>query len=644
MSPLCNWRLSLAVPLASFCMGAAAQQPPSFPGRVQKVGGTGLGHVTVRIEGAGTTSTTDSGEFTFPFTGALKVGYPATFHVTNWVIVKPCELKNGRTYLHDPVAEPIELLVLPPHDPRLLSVAESGSLIDCIIEEEASQIAPKSPATAGPRSASPTGEHSPLPEPAPPHTIRSGMETNSHILGPHLVEAAYRPMPDQDSVAPASPKPADADIPNRDAFLAAKAAELGVSTAELKSAIGIWKRSVESLYEKGLAALDDLRYEEAIRYITESLSSPHADVLRNVPLAFAEYQQGLYPAAESALRKALAVHPDDPIVKNNLGAVLMAEARYSEAELEASRTLAIDEKTLGPNNPKVATDLNNLAIIYQDQGRYRDGEPLLKRALQIDEKAEGLHSPQVAIRLNNLAELYADEGKYDEAERLLKQTLAIDRTTPGSDETAVASDFNNLSALFIKQKRYSEAAPFSQRALEIDERGLGPNHPYVATDLNNLAVIYREQGKYDKAEPMLKRALAIDEKALGPYHPDLAKDIANLAILHREKGDYSEAERLFKRALDIDERALGPDHPTVASVLNNLGLLFYEQHRYGEAEPLYMRALTIDEKGLRPNHPDLAEVEENLAATLHKLGKDAKAKEYEEKAAEIRRTREKNAR
>ena len=317
-----SWRLSLAVPLASFCVAAAAPQGPSFPGRVQKVGGTGLGHVTVRIEGAGSTSTADSGEFTFPFTSTLKVGYPATFHVTDWVIVKPCELKNGRTYLHDPVAEPIELLVLPPHDPRLLSVAESGSLIDCIIEEEASQIAPKTPTTASPRSASPRGEHSPFQEPAPPNTIWSGMEANSQILGAHFVEAAYRPTPNQDPGAPASPKPADALGPNRENFLAAKARELGVSTAELKSAMGIWKTSVESPYEKGLAALDDLRYEEAIRFISESLSSPDADVLRNVPLAFAEYQQGLYPAAESALRKVLAVHPDDPSRQEQFGSGL----------------------------------------------------------------------------------------------------------------------------------------------------------------------------------------------------------------------------------------------------------------------------------------------------------------------------------
>ena len=91
----------------------------------------------------------ESSHFLSP--AVCKVGYPATFHVTNWVVVKPCELKNGRTYRHDPAAEPIEVLVLPPHDPRLLFAAKSGSLIDCIIEEEASQITPKSPTDSGPR-------------------------------------------------------------------------------------------------------------------------------------------------------------------------------------------------------------------------------------------------------------------------------------------------------------------------------------------------------------------------------------------------------------------------------------------------------------------------------------------------------------
>ena len=54
--------------------------------------------------------------------------------------------------------------------------------------------------------------------------------------------------------------------------------------------------------------------------------------IRYIPLARAEYELAHYPAAEAALRKVIAVHPDDPVVLNNLGEVLIAEAQYSEAE------------------------------------------------------------------------------------------------------------------------------------------------------------------------------------------------------------------------------------------------------------------------------------------------------------------------
>ena len=37
----------------------------------------------------------------------------------------------------------------------------------------------------------------------------------------------------------------------------------------------------------------------------------------------------------------------------------------------------------------MATDLNNLGSLYHDQGKYSEAEPLYKRSLAIDEKALG---------------------------------------------------------------------------------------------------------------------------------------------------------------------------------------------------------------------------------------------------------------
>ncbi len=89
----------------------------------------------------------------------------------------------------------------------------------------------------------------------------------------------------------------------------------------------------------------------------------------------------------------------------------MTQGQYAEAEPLYKRSLAIQEKALGPDHPDVATTLNNLAEIYRNQGRYAEAEPLHKRSLEISEKAFGPDHPDVATSLNNLAELYRNQGQ-----------------------------------------------------------------------------------------------------------------------------------------------------------------------------------------------------------------------------------------
>jgi tetratricopeptide (TPR) repeat protein len=695
-------RAGLAVAAGSFCMMAAGQQRPalpisssqipssqisSFPGRVERVGGAGLAHATVRIEGAGSSETGDSGEFTFPLSGTLHVGGAATFHVTNWVILKPCELKNGRAYLHDPT-EPIEIYVVAPRDPRLKSVKASESIIGCLIEEEASQITPRARSGGGPGSSLLKEEPFPATTDAGTKALRASKAVDR--VGPHpgVMEARFQlpvaqtPADQASALASAqnSARKPDEDADRmREEFLARKAKELGFPVEELRTAIEAWTKSVEDPYEKGLAAFYNGRWAEAIDYISESLKRPSGDVVTYyVPLGCSEYWRGHYAAAESALRKVLMVHRDDPIVLNNLAVVLAAEARYSEAELLYNRALAIDEKASGPEDSGLATDLNNLALLYDHQGKYSEAEPLYQRALAIDEKALGPENLAVAIRLNNLALLYVHQGKYKDAEPLYqralaidekalgpenpsvaidlsnlalvykhqgnykdaeplyKRALAIDEKALGPEQPRVAADLNNLAALSVEEGKYSEAEPLFQRALAIHEKILGPEHPDIAAELNNLAMLYKRQGKYSEAVPLYQRALAIDEKALGPQHPRVAIDLNNLALLYKVEGKYGEAEPLYQRALAIDERALGPEQPSLASTLNNLASLYYRIGKYSEAVPLYLRALAIDEKTLGPEHQSVAQIAANLATTLRKLGRDREAKAYETQAARIR--------
>jgi len=73
----------------------------------------------------------------------------------------------------------------------------------------------------------------------------------------------------------------------------------------------------------------------------------------------------------------------------------------------------------------VATSLNNLAVLYDTQGQYALAEPLYKRSLAIWEKSLGPNHPDVATSLENMAILYRETGRKKVAEKLEKRAAKI---------------------------------------------------------------------------------------------------------------------------------------------------------------------------------------------------------------------------
>jgi tetratricopeptide (TPR) repeat protein len=60
-----------------------------------------------------------------------------------------------------------------------------------------------------------------------------------------------------------------------------------------------------------------------------------------------------------------------------------AQGQYAKAEPLYKRSLAIREKALSPDHPKLAMTLEKMAILYWNTGRGKDAEVLEKRAAAI---------------------------------------------------------------------------------------------------------------------------------------------------------------------------------------------------------------------------------------------------------------------
>lgn len=343
------------------------------------------------------------------------------------------------------------------------------------------------------------------------------------------------------------------------------------------------------------------------------------------------YQAGKYSQALPLAQKALQLAQSGKdlaqlnITLSNLAKIDDALGHYAEAEPLYLRTLAIDEKELGSNDPDVAADLDGLATLYDHQHRFADAEPLFERALAIDEKAKDADPSEFSKLLSDVATLFQDEGKYDHAEELDRRALAIDSKVSGNESPQVAADLNNFASVFDAEGKFADAGKLYEMAVAIDEKALSPDDPSLATDLNNLADHDRLTGDSEHAEPLCKRALAIREKALGPDSPDVAATLNILALLYQETHRYAEAEPLFERSLAIREKVFGANNPGFATALNNLAELNKELGQYDKAEPLLKRSLAILEHTLQSGNPDLESDILNLAVVYADQGKVAEA-------------------
>jgi Tetratricopeptide repeat len=104
-----------------------------------------------------------------------------------------------------------------------------------------------------------------------------------------------------------------------------------------------------------------------------------------------KYAKLAYGEAAAYYREAAELVPEGEALilakyLNLQGLAFFRAGRYSDAQSPLQRSLALWEKTLGPDHPDVATSLNNLASLYRVQGQYGKAEVLFQRSLAIREK------------------------------------------------------------------------------------------------------------------------------------------------------------------------------------------------------------------------------------------------------------------
>lgn len=225
---------------------------------------------------------------------------------------------------------------------------------------------------------------------------------------------------------------------------------------------------------------------------------------------------------------------------------LYFDGQRDESYAVALKALRAAEKAKGVSSPEAALCLANLGMIQQGRGQGNDAEVLLKRSLAMYEKTLGPDDIEVAGALDRLAELYS-MGRNSENEPLYKRALAIREKALGLQHRDVGVSLYSLGLFYATQKKFAQAEPLYERALTIWEKEYGRESPEIIRDLNDLGDVYAAQEKFTQAEAQYRRGLKIAERTYAPNHYRVTQGLKKLAEVCRKTGRASEAETLEKR-------------------------------------------------------------------------------------------------
>ncbi len=317
-----------------------------------------------------------------------------------------------------------------------------------------------------------------------------------------------------------------------------------------------------ALLNLGYLAYKKGRYEEAISYETRAVAGYDKMSSKNPGLDVANAHKNLadlythvdnFAAAAEHYQAALNIFErvEGPQGRD----VTTATAGLASVQHGATPNASQGDSlaALSANVPDSdGQTLDSLASLAEERKQYADAESFFQRSCQAYEKSGGPYDLRLATELENLGNLYRDQQQFDitKAEAPLKRSLAIREKTLGPQHPETARILGDLSLLYFYEKNPAAAEEFALRALPVEEKAFGLDSLSITTTLNRLGISERDLGKFKEAEVNLKRALEIRERRHAPANW-IATSLENLACVYAMEGQEAQAQPLIARAQSI---------------------------------------------------------------------------------------------
>ena len=220
-----------------------------------------------------------------------------------------------------------------------------------------------------------------------------------------------------------------------------------------------------------------------------------------------EIQQGMFTAAETRVRAALAALPltADATAMNlwgELGYALQAQGKLDEAVVCYGKSMAIGGNLEPPAPESFALVLQNLGAVLERKNAYPEAAAVYTRAWSILAAAGLSETHAAGAVLRGVAICALREGHPKDAAAAIDHALAVVRKADGADSSDYGGALRDKALIELEAGRYQDSLATATEALAIQSRFPAADYERIGT-LNNLGVASNMLGRIADARRVL---------------------------------------------------------------------------------------------------------------------------------------------
>ena len=280
---------------------------------------------------------------------------------------------------------------------------------------------------------------------------------------------------------------------------------------EIRKELEFWKGISETLNKIGVNYYYQSDYENAIKFVSESLNIREerkekreavASCLNNLCLAY--LHKGNYPEALDNGNRALKLFEEagnvesQGLIYNNLGLIYFEMSFFTEALECQFKALKIKEQT--SNKAILANTLNNISMIFSRLFNLEKAREYAEKAMELRKEINDARG--IASSYNELGRIFDKMNDFDKAIEYFSESIKMKREL--NIQSGLGQSLENLGMIYLKQKKYEESGKCLIEAKRIYEE-LGEQKA-VTGIYRNISSLFIQVGKYEEALVYIKRS------------------------------------------------------------------------------------------------------------------------------------------